>query len=94
MDDKKIIAVVGATGAQVSGLVRAIANDPGSGFAVRAITRKVQSEKAQALAKLGADVAAADRPLGYEIINLGRGDPAQLKPRNPRLDFDEACRVL
>ena len=28
------------------------------------------------------------------LINLGRGDPAQLKPRNPRLDFDEACRVL
>jgi 3-hydroxypropanoate dehydrogenase len=28
------------------------------------------------------------------LINLGRGDPGQLKPRNPRLDFDEACRVL
>lgn len=28
------------------------------------------------------------------LINLGYGDPAQLYPRAPRLDFDEACRVL
>ena len=32
MAEKKIIAVVGATGAQGGGLVRAIVNDPGSGF--------------------------------------------------------------
>jgi 3-hydroxypropanoate dehydrogenase len=28
------------------------------------------------------------------ICNLGYGDPSQLFPRNPRLSFDEACRVL
>ncbi|MEO8169024.1 MAG: NmrA family NAD(P)-binding protein, partial [bacterium] len=38
MAEKKIIAVVGATGAQGGGLVRAILNDAGSDFAVRAIT--------------------------------------------------------
>ena len=27
------------------------------------------------------------------LINLGYGDPAQLYPRNPRLSFDEACRI-
>jgi 3-hydroxypropanoate dehydrogenase len=27
------------------------------------------------------------------LINLGYGDPAKLQPRNPRLDFDEACRI-
>lgn len=27
------------------------------------------------------------------LVNLGYGDPAGLHPRNPRLDFDEACRV-
>jgi 3-hydroxypropanoate dehydrogenase len=27
------------------------------------------------------------------LVNLGYGDPAGLFPRNPRLDFDEACRV-
>jgi uncharacterized protein YbjT (DUF2867 family) len=60
MADKKIIAVVGATGAQGGGLVRAIVNDPGSGFVARAITRDVNSEKAKALAKLGAEVVAAN----------------------------------
>jgi uncharacterized protein YbjT (DUF2867 family) len=60
MADKKIIAVVGATGAQGGGLVHAILNDPSSGFTVRALTRKVDSEKAKELKKLGAEVVAAD----------------------------------
>ena len=60
MNDKKIIAVVGATGAQGGGLVRAILNDPSSGFTVRALTRKADSDKAKELKKLGAEVVAAD----------------------------------
>ena len=28
------------------------------------------------------------------LCNLGYGDPARLHPRNPRLAFDEACRVV
>lgn len=60
MSDKKIIAVVGATGAQGGGLVRAIMGDPSGEFIARAITRDVNSEKARALAKLGAEVVAAD----------------------------------
>jgi uncharacterized protein YbjT (DUF2867 family) len=60
MAGKKIIAVVGATGAQGGGLVRAILNDNGSGFTVRALTRDVNSEKAKELAKLGAEVVAAN----------------------------------
>jgi uncharacterized protein YbjT (DUF2867 family) len=60
MADKKIIAVVGATGAQGGGLVQAILNDPGSGFTVRALTRKVDSDKAKALKKQGVEVVAAD----------------------------------
>ena len=60
MPTKKIIAVLGATGAQGGGLVRAILNDPNGGFAARAITRDVNSEKARALAKLGAEVVAAN----------------------------------
>jgi 3-hydroxypropanoate dehydrogenase len=27
------------------------------------------------------------------LLNLGYGDPATLRPRAPRLDFDEACRI-
>jgi len=57
---KKIIAVVGATGAQGGGLVRAILNDKNGPFAVRAITRDVNSDKAKALAEAGAEVVAAD----------------------------------
>lgn len=60
MADRKIIAVVGATGAQGGGLVRATLADPMGGFAVRAITRNPDSDKAKALAKLGAEVVAAD----------------------------------
>ena len=60
MNDKKIIAIVGATGAQGGGLVRAIANDKAGAFTVRALTRDVNSEKAKALEKLGAEVVAAD----------------------------------
>ncbi|MGA7293314.1 MAG: malonic semialdehyde reductase [Terriglobales bacterium] len=28
------------------------------------------------------------------LCNLGYGDPSKLFPRNPRLEFDEACQVL
>ena len=60
MAEKRIIAVAGATGAQGGGLVRAILRDPNGGFAARALTRDVSSAKAQELAKLGAEVVAAD----------------------------------
>ncbi len=60
MSEKKIIAVVGATGAQGGGLVRAIMDDPDGGFTARALTRNVDSPKAQELAALGAEVVAAD----------------------------------
>ena len=60
MAEKRIIAVVGATGAQGGGLVRAILSDARGGFTARALTRDVNSDKAKALAKLGAEVVAAD----------------------------------
>lgn len=60
MPEKKIIAVVGATGAQSGGLARAILSDPESGFAVRALTRDPTKDRAQALAAQGAEVVAAD----------------------------------
>jgi uncharacterized protein YbjT (DUF2867 family) len=60
MAAKKIIAVLGATGAQGGGLVRAIVDDPDGGFDARAITRDPNSDKAKALAALGAEVVTAD----------------------------------
>jgi len=60
MNDKKTIAIIGATGAQGGSLVRAISSDPQSEFAVRAITRNADSDKAKALASNGAEVMTAD----------------------------------
>jgi uncharacterized protein YbjT (DUF2867 family) len=59
MADKQVIAVIGATGAQGGGLVRAILNDT-SGFSARAVTRNANSNKAKDLSKLGAEVVTAD----------------------------------
>jgi uncharacterized protein YbjT (DUF2867 family) len=58
--DQKTIVVIGATGAQGGGLVRALIQDPQREFAVRAVTRKTDSEKAAALRAMGAEVVAAD----------------------------------
>jgi uncharacterized protein YbjT (DUF2867 family) len=60
MADKRVIAVVGATGAQGGGVVRAILAHKNGGFTARAITRNVQSDKAKALAAAGAEVVAAN----------------------------------
>jgi len=56
----KIIAVVGATGAQGGGLARAILAEPNSGFSVRAITRDPNKDNAKALAAKGAEVVSAN----------------------------------
>jgi len=60
MSEKKTIAVIGATGAQGGGLVRAILDDPDGKFEVRAVTRDPSSDKAKVLAEAGAEVVAAD----------------------------------
>lgn len=57
---KKVIAVLGATGAQGGGLVRAILNDKSGEFSVRALTRDLNSPKAKALTEIGAEVVAVD----------------------------------
>jgi len=73
MTDKKIIAIIGATGSQGGGLARAIAADSKGPFVARAITRKPDSERAQALARLGVEVVAADAddPPSLEIAMAG-----------------------
>ena len=53
MADKKIIAVVGATGSQGGGLCQAILADPNGGFAVRAITRDPNKDNAKAWRRRG-----------------------------------------
>jgi uncharacterized protein YbjT (DUF2867 family) len=60
MSDKKIIAIVGATGAQGGGLAHAILSDPNSEFSVRAFTRDVNSDASKALARAGAEIISID----------------------------------
>jgi len=59
-DRKKVIAVIGGTGSQGGGLVRAILDDPNGEFRARVVTRNPASAKAQALAAEGAEVVQAD----------------------------------
>lgn len=73
MNNKKIIAVIGATGAQGGGLVRAILNAPDSGFTVRAITRNANSDKAKELASMGAEVVEADVENKQSLTNAFKG---------------------
>ena len=60
MSEKNVIVVIGATGAQGGGLVRAIVADKSGPFAARAVTRKPGSDQAKALAGLGVEVVAGD----------------------------------
>ena len=60
MAEQKTIAVIGATGAQGGGLVRAILADESGAFRARAVTRNPDSDKARALADAGAEVVTAD----------------------------------
>ncbi|MHA6278560.1 NmrA/HSCARG family protein [Salinimicrobium sp. CAU 1759] len=73
MDDQKIIAVVGATGAQGGSLADAILNDPNSNFKVRAITRNANSEKAIRLKEKGAEVVEADVDDKASLVKAFKG---------------------
>jgi len=57
---KKIISVIGATGAQGGGLARAILAEPSGQFALRAVTRNPDRAAARALAAAGAELVTAD----------------------------------
>jgi uncharacterized protein YbjT (DUF2867 family) len=73
MKRRPVIAVVGATGAQGGGLVRAILADPGRRFAARAITRRPDSAAAHALAALGAEIVHGnlDAPASLDAAFAG-----------------------
>jgi uncharacterized protein YbjT (DUF2867 family) len=73
MSTKKIITVFGATGAQGGSLAHAILNDPNSEFAVRAVSRDPQSDKAKALAAKGAEVVAGDIDDKQSVVQAMQG---------------------
>jgi 3-hydroxypropanoate dehydrogenase len=45
-------------------------------------------------AKVDAEFFPDGRYKSNFLVNLGYGDPAKLHPRNPRLEFEEACTLL
>jgi 3-hydroxypropanoate dehydrogenase len=45
-------------------------------------------------AKVDEDFFAGTRIKSNFICSVGHGDPAGVFPRNPRLSFDEACKIL
>ncbi|MCR3752607.1 NmrA/HSCARG family protein [Lentzea californiensis] len=65
MTEKKIIAVVGATGEQGGAVARALLAD--GEFAVRALARNPEAAAAQKLAALGAEIVRADL---YDVESL------------------------
>lgn len=73
MSSKKIITVFGATGAQGGGLAHAILQDKNSSFAVRAVTRDPNSDKAKELAGLGAELVKADIDDPQAVENALKG---------------------
>ncbi len=73
MPDKKVIAVVGATGAQGGGMARAVLADSGGPYRVRAITRDTTSPAARALADAGAEVVSADLDDEASIVRAFEG---------------------
>jgi len=73
MNQKKIISIVGATGAQGGSLAYAILNDPDSKFSVRAITRNPGSDRSKQLSSMGAEVVEADIDDKSSIINALKG---------------------
>ncbi len=73
MENRKIIAVVGATGAQGGGLVLAILNDGSKEFEVRGISRDITSAKAKELSKLGAQMVQADLDDKSSLVSAFKG---------------------
>ena len=77
MADRKVIAVIGATGSQGGGLANAILSDLDGNFACRAITRNPSGDKAQALKAEGAE---ASMRISMTSPALRRLSPVPMEP--------------
>ncbi|KAJ5493912.1 hypothetical protein N7463_009999 [Penicillium fimorum] len=70
---KKVITVFGGTGNQGSSVARSLLAHKDNIFHVRVVTRDTQSEKAQAIASLGAELVQADGFNSVEMANAFAG---------------------
>lgn len=97
--ERKIIAVVGATGAQGGSLIQAILNDPDKTFRARALTRDPESDRAKALEEMGAEVVKADLDNFESMSNAFEGAHGAFcvtffwEHFNPSLEMERAKRM-
>jgi 3-hydroxypropanoate dehydrogenase len=63
-------------------------------FAARAVGLDVGGMSGFDNAKVDAEFFPDGRIKSNFLCNLGHGDPSKILPKLPRLDFDEACRVV
>ncbi|KAK0615713.1 NmrA-like family-domain-containing protein [Bombardia bombarda] len=78
MSDKKIITVIGGTGAQGGSIVSTFLNDPElkSGWTVRAVTRDTNKPAAKKLVEQGAQVVSADLNDKASLVEAFKGSYA------------------
>ena len=81
-DDARIIVVTGATGRQGGAVTRALLKD---GWRVRALTRNPDSQKAQALSDLGAEVVRGDMDDRQSLDTAFEGAYGAYSVQNPML---------
>ncbi|KAJ5158308.1 uncharacterized protein N7500_007959 [Penicillium coprophilum] len=101
---KKVITVFGGTGNQGSSVARSLLAHKDNVFHVRVITRDPQSEKAQAIALLGAELVQADGLNSVEMTNAFAGswgvfintnsDDEALKSLDGPSDYDLGVSVI
>ncbi|KAL4864440.1 hypothetical protein BDV12DRAFT_205680 [Aspergillus spectabilis] len=100
---QKVIVVYGATGTQGTAVTRSLLKSQ-QNFTVRALTRKPESEKAQELSRLGAEVVKADGFNDNDMktaldgawgfwLNTHHHDPAVTTPDGPT-DEDLGRRLV
>ncbi|GAQ05022.1 nmrA-like family domain-containing protein 1 [Aspergillus lentulus] len=84
MSGKKIIAVIGATGAQGGSVVDVFLNDPSLNqeWTVRAVTRDPSKDKAKKLKERGVDVVAADLNDKASVVKAFTGATAAFAVTN------------
>lgn len=73
MSPSKLITVYGATGSQGGSVVASLLQNKDKTFALRAITRNPESEKASSLASQGVEVIKADGFFKEQVVEAFRG---------------------
>ncbi|KAL7751492.1 hypothetical protein RI367_002953 [Sorochytrium milnesiophthora] len=101
---KKIVAVLGATGAQGGSVARTLLHNHSDKYAVRALTRDPTSAKAQQLVQLGAEAVACDINDAKSLENAFSGayavfavtnfwDMAEIQAKGPEFELAQGANI-